>query len=135
MFLIFLALDDNKMVVESDPERLGDQDVGGYFKVRKSRADSDYARSFKFSLTNTLLCFVLLKLRFTGETLRFPNIIQNYQKVFPIAFEHLRRSTSAIYFVLDIVHTILALMIIQNTHKLCASDCIVVSRKFCKKEY
>ena len=81
VFDFFLA-PDNKMagkrrIRESGPERLGDQDVGGYFRVRKSRAQTSYAKSFKLSLADTLFCFVLLKLRFIGEALRFPNIIQN----------------------------------------------------------
>ena len=96
--------------------------------------DSSYAKNFKFSLADTVFCFVLLKLCFTREILRFPKYHINQSKiVFLIAFEYPRRSTSAIHFVLDIVHTILALLIIQNTHKLCAGDCIVDSRKFCKR--
>jgi hypothetical protein len=41
----------------------------GYFRVRKSRAWTLAMQSFKFSLADTLFCFILLKLCFTGETL------------------------------------------------------------------
>ena len=81
--------------------------------------DSSYAKKFKFSLADTVFCFVLLKLCFTREILRFPKYYINQSKiVFLIAFEHPRRSTSAIHFVLDIVHTILALLIIQKIQTL-----------------
>lgn len=95
--------------------------------------DSGYAESFKFSLADTVFCFVLLKLCFTGEILRFPKYYINQSKmVFLIAFEHPRRSMSAIHFVLDIVHTILALLIIQNTQTL-HRRLYRRSRKLCKR--
>ena len=76
----FLALGDKMVgerVRESGPERLGRM-LGATLGLENQ--EHRYAKTFKPILADTLFCFVLLRLCFTRETLRFPNIIQSYQK-------------------------------------------------------